>query len=301
MTPEEFQTMLAGRQPGFSPRSVVPIGVGEFCHAFLVDGLDVYRVARHEEAGRALQREACVLGRIAGSLELSIPDPIEVNVEAHPGYVSHRLVEGTEVTREGYERLTSMRRREAATAVGRFLRQLHGIDRSIVEVCRLEVIDAAILRDRVASLALTTLAQLGEPSRTFAAQVLAQSVLTPPEPVLLHGDLSPEHVLADADGTVTGVIDFGDIAVGDPAWDFVYLYADYGVEFLEIAVHAYKPASLPNFVDRLFRLYELDLVEWVLEAIDEDNDDATEALRALNELAAQHLDRLAELVDALRM
>lgn len=301
MTPDEFQTILAERQPGFSPGSIVGIGAGEFCHAFLVDDLDVYRVAQHGEAGRALQREACVLGRIAGSVELSIPVPIEVNVEARPAYVSHRLVEGDQLTRERYEALPSTRRREAATAVGTLLRQLHGIDRSIVEGCGLEVIDAATSRDRVASLAPTTLTQLGEPSRTFVAQVLEQPALTTPEPVLLHGDLSPEHVLADADGTVTGIIDFGDVAVGDPAWDFVYLYADYGIEFLEVAALAYAPASPANFAERLFNLYALDLIEWTLEALDEDDDDPVDTVRELDKLAAHHHDRLAELRDALRV
>jgi aminoglycoside 2''-phosphotransferase len=41
------------------------------------------------------------------------------------------------------------------------------------------------------------------------------------EPVLLHGDLSPEHILVDLERTaITGVIDFGDAVVGDPAGDF---------------------------------------------------------------------------------
>ena len=108
-------------------------------------------------------------------------------------------------------------------------------------------------------------------------------------------------MLVNADNTVTGVIDFGDVAVGDAAWDFVYLYADYGIEFLEAAVLAYAPASLPSFVDRLFHLYELELLEWVLETLDEDDDDATGAVGALEELAAHHLYRLSELRDALRV
>lgn len=28
------------------------------------------------------------------------------------------------------------------------------------------------------------------------------------------------------DGTVTGVLDFGDVAWGDPDYDFVYLFVD---------------------------------------------------------------------------
>ena len=40
-------------------------------------------------------------------------------------------------------------------------------------------------------------------------------------PVLIHRDLDDAHVLVDAErGRITGVIDFGDVCVGDPALDF---------------------------------------------------------------------------------
>ncbi len=39
------------------------------------------------------------------------------------------------------------------------------------------------------------------------------------EPVLLHGDLSCDHILVDA-GKISGIIDFGDLMVGDPAFDW---------------------------------------------------------------------------------
>ena len=37
-------------------------------------------------------------------------------------------------------------------------------------------------------------------------------------PVWVHGDLHPANVVV-ADGTLAGVVDFGDLFAGDPAWD----------------------------------------------------------------------------------
>ncbi|MBC9713629.1 aminoglycoside phosphotransferase family protein [Streptomyces sp. TRM66268-LWL] len=37
-------------------------------------------------------------------------------------------------------------------------------------------------------------------------------------PVWVHGDLHPANVVV-ADGTLAGIIDFGDVSAGDPAWD----------------------------------------------------------------------------------
>jgi aminoglycoside phosphotransferase (APT) family kinase protein len=38
----------------------------------------------------------------------------------------------------------------------------------------------------------------------------------------VHSDLLPQHMLVDGAGRV-GVIDFGDVGPGDPAWDFAVL------------------------------------------------------------------------------
>jgi aminoglycoside phosphotransferase (APT) family kinase protein len=47
-------------------------------------------------------------------------------------------------------------------------------------------------------------------------------------PVFSHNDLGIEHVLVDPDGTVTGIIDWTDAAIVDPAYDFGLLYRDLG-------------------------------------------------------------------------
>jgi aminoglycoside phosphotransferase (APT) family kinase protein len=56
--------------------------------------------------------------------------------------------------------------------------------------------------------------------------------------VLAHADLGAEHLL-EQDGVLTGVIDWSDAAVTDPALDFARLYRDFGTEFLGEALDAY--------------------------------------------------------------
>jgi aminoglycoside 2''-phosphotransferase len=49
---------------------------------------------------------------------------------------------------------------------------------------------------------------------------------SPGQPVILHGDFSHDHIFGrDAAGPVTGVIDFGDTCMGDPAADWRGLWA----------------------------------------------------------------------------
>ena len=59
--------------------------------------------------------------------------------------------------------------------------------------------------------------EIGDSVRRHAASI-EPSPLARAEGVLLHGDLKTDHLLA-MDGELTGVIDWGDASIGDPAWD----------------------------------------------------------------------------------
>jgi aminoglycoside phosphotransferase (APT) family kinase protein len=54
--------------------------------------------------------------------------------------------------------------------------------------------------------------------RTIWAQALAAKAWDGP-PTMLHGDLHPGNILLADDGSLAGVIDFGDVGAGDPAVD----------------------------------------------------------------------------------
>ena len=50
---------------------------------------------------------------------------------------------------------------------------------------------------------------------------------------MLHGDLKPAHVLHDAArGQITGVLDWGDVSLGDPDLDLAVIGIFFGDEFL---------------------------------------------------------------------
>jgi aminoglycoside phosphotransferase (APT) family kinase protein len=85
-------------------------------------------------------------------------------------------------------------------------------------------------------------------------------------PVILHGDISPGHVLADSEGSLTGVIDWGDVAFGDPARDLIFLYEDWGDDFLRLALEGYGLADGPSFRRRVLAHYVVDQLAWTAEA-----------------------------------
>jgi aminoglycoside 2''-phosphotransferase len=76
------------------------------------------------------------------------------------------------------------------------------------------------------------------------------------QPALIHRDLGSDHILYNsARGALAGIIDWGDMGIGDPAFDFVGLLGDYGREFAEAALAAYQGERDATFWQRM-RFYE---------------------------------------------
>ena len=288
---DDVASMLRERCPALGVQRIEALGEGDFCDAYLADDQWVVRVAKHRNAAKSLRREACLLPKIHDCVDLRVPIPEIVSPSPSPAFNAHRILPGPALTRVAYEALSDGERSRCATQVGRFLAQLHRVDTGIAIACDVPVLRFAKRRRKVLRYAARhAYPHLDAEARSFVETVLdpATDDDTPLRAVVLHGDLSPDHVLFDeTTSTVTGIIDFGDLRVGDPAWDFVYLYEDYGLEFLTTALLAYEAAEPHrSFAERIYRWYLLAMIEWVAEAADDDTDELDEALGTLN--AAQN-------------
>ena len=103
------------------------------------------------------------------------------------------------------------------------------------------------------------------------------------KPALIHGDLQGRHVLFDPESeSITGIIDFSDIWLGDPDQDLHYLQEEHGDNFLEKLLKWYhhdNPEQLA-WKSRLFSLLRyLDEIIWGTE--DDHQDHVKEGWRDL--------------------
>ena len=110
-------------------------------------------------------------------------------------------------------------------------------------------------------------------------------------PALLHADLSGDHIFSTADGwDIAGIIDFGDIRIGDPVYDLMYLYQDYGTEFIDDLVGYFSRKHFANIQPKLQFFNVCNTIEDILHwGLDRGDDRVVrEALEKLDEQAAQH-------------
>jgi aminoglycoside phosphotransferase (APT) family kinase protein len=204
---------LRAHLPELADVPVLEFGHGLDNKAFVAADL-ILRVAD----GLDVTREAGLLEVVAP--RVSLPVPVPRFVDADGGVLAYPLIPGRSL-------LGRVPPAGAATRLGRFLHELHGINPS--EVTDLVPVEDADPHEWLEGLE-------GPPD---LVSLLHTSVPPPGDRrVLAHADLGAEHVL-ERDGRLTGVIDWSDGAVTDPGLDFARLYRDFGPVFLAEALDAY--------------------------------------------------------------
>lgn len=207
----------------------------------------IFRFPRNSVVAGSLQKEQAVLPVIAPRVDFAVPRFEYTGSWNGRPYAVYRRIPGRPLS----DRLFSSRELSDATTgtVAASLSALHGIPTSLVaEACATESsVDAwrqcyCELRESVRARVSPLL-----DSRMFDAvergfeRFLDEELATLKDVTMVHCDLGCEHILIGEDGTtVTGLIDFEDVTIGDPAIDFVGIFVTYGIEAVEMVRDGYR-------------------------------------------------------------
>jgi aminoglycoside 2''-phosphotransferase len=227
--------VLASELPQVSVRSAVPIGEGWTATAWRVNDDLVFKFPKKAWVWADLDRELSVLPYVQPYLPLAVPEYLHVKrvSEGAPhGYVVYRHLPGRAVDPGA---LTPTERTSLADTLARFLRALHDIDPAPAS-STLPRDDEHEVASQYFRNAETMIApRLSSTERGRLRQVFAEHLNDERNfggpAVIVHADFSADHILC-ADGSATGVIDWGDVSIGDPDYDFNYLYEELGERFV---------------------------------------------------------------------
>lgn len=220
--------LVAAQFPALA--TVAPERVGEgFDSDVWRFGELAFRFPRRPMGVELLTIERRALPELASRLPVPIPVPLHdgraVPDFPHPFY-AYRLLPGLSADRAG---LDVAGREALVPAVASFLKALHGLD---AEEARSWGVPEDTFRgpvDRLRARVQRGLAALeGSPYARHFPAIEALASIVPPNatesPVVCHGDLYARHLLLDEAGGLAGVIDWGDVCVGDRAIDLAWVY-----------------------------------------------------------------------------
>jgi aminoglycoside phosphotransferase (APT) family kinase protein len=235
--------MVAAYLPDHRVDSVVPVGEGGDHLAYEVDGELIVRFGKEPDpAARAagVDREARLLAAVAAISPLPVPEP--VFTAAEQGCLAYRKLPGVPLLDLPRPQRSAHAGPVAAT-LGELLTALHAAP--VEQLAALVGVDDQPLAQWRDEAAQTYATVAGEVPVAHRRPVEAFLAAPPPAggwtPVFSHNDLGIEHVLVDPDtGMVTGVIDWSDAAIVDPAIDVGLLYGDLGPAAARAALGSYR-------------------------------------------------------------
>lgn len=243
-------------------------------HLILIaDEAYAFRFPRAGKTG--LDFEIRVLARLRDDAVL--PVPFYRHVDPAGRFAGYPLIEGTPLGPSRFRRLPAADRRSLLAEVASVLDTLHGLDPLTIDPLEAwpRMWTAAQFADRLARdrLALLTarFPALTAPLHRFVDRYARDGA---PGDIVVHGDLVAEHILIDDTGRLAGIIDFGDVALGDPAHDFLGFWA-FGTDAAIEAVRRYGRGSADTgLLDRSrnhFVRYRIDrLYEALRDGVDPD-------------------------------
>ena len=280
--------IIASELPQITIRSAVPLGEGWTAVAWLVNEELVFKFPKKAWVWTDLDRELALLPYARAHVPLPIPEylhNVRQSAGAPHGYVVYRHLCGRAVDPRA---LSSRERTALAQTLARFLRALHEIDPAPVESILPRDDERAVAlryqRDAEAEVApLLTATERGRLREAFTEHVDDERNFGG-RLVILHADLSAEHILRLGE-SVSGIIDWGDVSIGDPDYDFSYLYEEFGEAFVR-EVAAYYGHADPDRLVRKARYFSIaDQVGTIVYGADDalpgDVSDSWDVLRAL--------------------
>jgi len=221
-----------------------------------VNGELIFRFPMRDDVIEPLQRELRLLPALERTLSTPIPHFAYIgqgNADYPYTFVGYRKINGLALDDS---RITPAERFTLVPAFATFLNELHNfpVDQAIQLGVQehTPVLWREMYQERYKDLQKRVFPLLDTKLRTKSEQLwkgfLDNNALFTFRPKLIHQDLSSEHIFYEPErGVLTGVIDWGDVTIGDSAIDFVGLHHEGGKEFIEQILMRYQ-----NTVDTAF-------------------------------------------------
>ena len=267
-----FKDLVKSAFPELKIDKIKKIGEGDTYVAFLINDHYLFKQAKAKEGRQQLKKEVSLMKSLAGSFSISIPRFVLVTPDYHFG--AYEILPGISFTEY-------LKRNEFTSAhseqIVRFLTALHATATGTVQDCMLPVMNyfeeyeqdyefvkkmpATIFSKKQKEIIFETYEYYLSCKDNFEYK-----------PVLLHNDFSFNHIICDPiSGIITGVIDFGDAAFGDAAYDFFFLYELPKSIFMEQVCNLYPGVNL-QFINRI-QFYSFANVMQILISCCKEKDD----------------------------
>lgn len=201
-------------------------------------GNEVFRFPRNEAVWARGELEQFVLGELCEHPELSAP--VLKHVHENPAYTISTALDGTVLENNTIRNLTAAQQTIIGHQLGHFAYTFH----SLMDPKKIR----PLLQEKHPQNWYAHYLEVSLPNTPEPFLALAQRVLDSwgshdhADTTVIHDDLHSHNLLFDSDNSLSGVLDFGDVNLGNPEQDLRYTYW-MGDTVMNAALATYEQAS----------------------------------------------------------
>jgi len=225
---------------------------GSYSDIAIVNNEVVFKFAKYDWSAIYLRNEADMIRFIQGFISLPLPDVEIIGLNV----TRREFIKGSPLYRNILLNLDYQTQDAIARQIAAFLQQLHSIP--IKKAQYAQIGNSQMNRTREEWLfELETMQRKIYPYCTDYVKEYLRQIIQPAidnekffefRPVLIHGDLTPNHILFDKESRKIGIIGFANAGFGDPAFDVGMLLDHLGESFIK-KIQKYYAIS-PESLDR---------------------------------------------------
>jgi len=254
--------------PELAVRSLALLGEGWTAKAYRVNDDLVFKFPKQSSDWEELDREITFLDHARSLLGVPVAEhlfQVRRSAGAPHGYAVYRHLAGDAID---VGAMSEAARTDAAATLARFLRTLHDLQVSPKMERFLRRRDEWELSENCLSQARRTIAPRLTAQERSSLEQLFRCHWQDPENFpkafrIIHADLGPEHILY-AHGALSGILDWGEVCLGDPDYDLGYLYAGFGGAFVREVAFVYGHPDPDRLLRKARYFVTVDQIDAIL-------------------------------------
>lgn len=237
------------------------------------------RFLRNENGVKLIQKETSILNFLKNHISTPIPHPSFISLTEDFPFVGYEKIPGISLSRI-FSKTNIFYRQKVAEQVASFLNVLHSksICKKFAEIFQIrELLKGDSYKQywikRLERLRNVVYSKIKSFEKKWLERVFDDFLSNEKNfcflPNLVHGDFDTSNILVNTDPSipeVTGVIDFEECSIYDPAYDLQFF--DAGLEFLNALLLKYEYSNDPSLHTRMKFLYCRQCIEYLEFGID---------------------------------